>query len=194
MADAVGTVARQRRDRMALRFLLPAAVFALVAAALAWGLDRDPRALPSARIGEPVPEFSLPPVQGRALGLSSAHLEGQVSLVNVFASWCIPCRAEHPILMRLANGGTVPVFGLNYKDKPAEAAAFLDRLGDPYARTGADLDGRVAIDWGVYGVPETYIVAPDGRIAYRHAGPLTQDLVFKQIFPLLSRLRAEPKE
>ena len=193
MVEIAG-VGRSRPGRLAWRFLLPAAVFALVAAALAWGLGRDPRTLPSALIGKPVPDFFLPPVQGRALGLSSEHLKGQVSLVNVFASWCIPCRAEHPLLRRLARGGTVPVFGLNYKDKPAEAAAFLDQLGDPYERTGADLDGRVAVDWGVYGVPETYVVGPDGKIAYRHTGPMTQDVVFNQIFPLLSRLRAGAKE
>src|SRR5690606_23774008 len=98
-----------------------------------------------------VPSFDLPPVQGRSLGLASSNLTGEVSLVNVFASWCVACRAEHPLFMELAASGAVPLHGLNYKDRPEDAARWLDRLGDPYTRTGADLDGRVAIEWGVYG-------------------------------------------
>jgi len=165
--------------------------FAALGVLLAVGLRLDPRRIPSPLIGKPVPEFSLPPVKGRALGLSSADLVGGVSLVNVFASWCVACREEHPILMQLKERGVVPIHGLNYKDKPDDAAAWLDRHGDPYARTGADLDGRVAIDWGVYGVPETFVVDRRGRIAYKHIGPITPDVLQSKILPLIRELQHE---
>ncbi len=169
-------------------FLLPGLAFASVAAALAVGLGRDLRMIPSALIDKPVPRFSLPPVQGRKLGLSSADLTGRVSLVNVFASWCTACRYEHPVFMKLAREGTLPVHGLNYKDKPADAAAWLDQLGDPYARTGADLDGRAAIEWGVYGVPETFLVDAGGRIVFKHVGPVTEEVLAETIRPLAEKL------
>ncbi|MGD9724791.1 MAG: DsbE family thiol:disulfide interchange protein [Alphaproteobacteria bacterium] len=157
--------------------------------ALAWGLTRRPGERPSALIGKLVPAFDLPPVQGRTLGLASTDLNGEVSLVNVFASWCVACRAEHPLFMRLAGNKVVPVHGLNYKDAPEDAARWLDTLGDPYTRTGADRDGRVAIDWGVYGVPETFVVSTDGHIVRKHAGPLTQQDLDETILPLVERLR-----
>src|SRR5438094_473441 len=135
------------------------------------GLERDRDTLPSPLIGKAVLLFSLPPVEGRSLGLSTGDLGGDVALVNVFASWCVACREEHPVLMRLAARGTIPVHGLNYKDKLGDAAHWLDAMGDPYTRTGADLDGRVAIDWGVYGVPETFVV-DRGRIAFKQVGPI----------------------
>jgi cytochrome c biogenesis protein CcmG/thiol:disulfide interchange protein DsbE len=109
--------------------------------------------------------------------------------VNVFASWCVACRAEHPLLMRLAEEGQVPIHGLNYKDQPQDAADWLDRLGDPYTRTGADISGRVAIDWGVYGVPETFVVGSDGRIAHKHIGPIDEKALQEEILPLVRRLR-----
>lgn len=170
-------------------FALPAVAFGGVAAVLLTGLGRDPRTIPSALLGKPVPKFSLPPVQGRTLGLSSENLLGEVSLVNVFASWCTACLEEHPIFMRLRREGVVPVHGLNYKDAPPDAAAWLDRYGDPYTRTGADRDGRVGIEWGVYGVPETYVVGRDGRIHHRQVGPLTEDIVTRTIMPLIQELR-----
>ena len=136
-----------------LAALAPLAAFLGLGGFLAVGLTLNPREIPSPLIGKPVPEFSLPPVQGRTLGLSSADLKGEVSLVNVFASWCVACRAEHPLFMELKAKGIVPIHGLNYKDRPQDAEGWLNELGDPYTRTGADLDGRVAIDWGVYGVP-----------------------------------------
>ena len=114
-----------------------------------------------------------------------------MSLVNVFASWCVPCRAEHPLLLQLARDHTVPVHGLNHKDAPNDAAKWLDANGDPYARTGADIDGRVAIDWGVYGVPETFVVGADGIFAYKEIGPLTQEALDKTILPLVALLRKE---
>lgn len=163
--------------------------FLAIGAVLALGLDRNPRLIPSPLIGKPVPEFDLPPVKGRKLGLSSKDLRGQVSLVNVFASWCVACREEHPLLMELARGDVVPIHGLNYKDAPDDAAKWLDTLGDPYTRTGADRNGRVAIDWGVYGVPETFVIDPKGRIAYKHIGPVNAEVLNNKILPLIEKLR-----
>lgn len=136
-----------------------------------------------------MPEFNLPPVQGRTLGLSSSDLQGEVSLVNVFASWCTACRYEHPVFMRLQEDGVVPIHGINYKDRPRDAAKWLDELGDPYTRTGADLDGRVGIEWGVYGVPETYVIDRDGRIVFKQVGPVTPDIYHEKIGPLIKELR-----
>jgi cytochrome c biogenesis protein CcmG/thiol:disulfide interchange protein DsbE len=171
-----------------LLFVPPIAFVGLVIA-FTLSLDRDPSRLPSTLVGKPVPEFSLPPVQGRALGLASADLKGDVSLVNVFASWCVACREEHPLLMRMSAQGTVPIHGLNYKDKPDDAARWLDTMGDPYARTGADREGRVAIDWGVYGVPETYVIDREGRIAFKQIGPITPEILEHTILPIIARLR-----
>lgn len=169
--------------------LMPLLLFAGVVAVLAIGLTLNPREVPSPLIGKPVPEFALPAVKGRTLGLSGADLKGEVSLVNVFASWCVACRDEHPILMNLRSEGFVPIHGLNYKDRPEDAARWLDTLGDPYTRTGADLDGRVGIDWGVYGVPETFVVDRDGRIAYKHIGPVTPEVLEQKLRPLIAGLR-----
>jgi cytochrome c biogenesis protein CcmG/thiol:disulfide interchange protein DsbE len=166
-------------------------MFATLAALLGWALTHNPREIPSALIGKPVPQFSLPPVQGRTLGLSNADLVGEVSLVNVFASWCVACRDEHPLFMQLKAGGVVPIHGLNYKDQPDNAARWLNTLGDPYTRTGADRDGRVAIDWGVYGVPETFVTTKDGRIAHKHIGPLTPKDIEQTILPLVRRLQQQ---
>ncbi|XEU55696.1 DsbE family thiol:disulfide interchange protein [Tistrella mobilis] len=171
--------------------MLPVALFVGLTVALGWGLTRDPGVIPSALIGKPVPDFALPPVQGRRLGLSDTDLRGEVSLVNVFASWCTACRAGHPLFMRLAQSGAVPIHGLNYKDRPANAAGWLATLGDPYTRTGAELDGRVGIEWGVYGVPETFVVDADGRIAFKHIGPVTPQALKETILPLVERLRSK---
>ena len=179
---------RPRRHRY-LGYLVPMAIFALLAALLGWALTHNPREIPSALIGKPVSVFRLPPVQGRTLGLSNADLVGGVSLVNVFASWCVACREEHPLFMQLKADGVVPIHGLNYKDQPEHAARWLDTLGDPYTRTGADRDGRVAIDWGVYGVPETFVITKDGRIAHKHIGPLTPKDIEATILPLVRRLQ-----
>lgn len=167
----------------------PVAGFVGLSAVLGWGLTRDPRELPSTLIGRPVPDFNLPPVQGRKLGLSSGDLRSEVSLVNFFASWCVACRAEHPLLMAMARSGAATVHGINYKDAPADAARWLDMLGDPYTRTGADRDGRVGIEWGLYGVPETYVVSAEGRVMYKHAGPLTEQVRDTTIMPLIECLR-----
>jgi len=168
-------------------------VLVAVILTFAWALvrDRDPHEIPSALIGHEVPQFNLPAVKGRTLGLSSADLRGEVSLVNVFASWCVACREEHPLLLQMKAAGIVPIHGLNEKDKPDNAARWLNTLGDPYTRTGADLDGRVSIDWGVYGVPETFVVSKEGRIAYKHIGPLTLKVLDETIVPLIERLRRQ---
>jgi cytochrome c biogenesis protein CcmG, thiol:disulfide interchange protein DsbE len=170
-------------------FVLPVLAFLGISVGLAIGLTRDPSTLPSALLDKPAPVFDLPTVPGRdGEGLSTDDLRGQVSLVNIFASWCGPCRVEHPLLTRLADQG-ITVHGINYKDNPEAARAFLEELGDPYRRVGFDESGRVAIDWGVYGVPETYVVNAEGRIVHRHVGPLMPRDVQETILPLLEELR-----
>ena len=152
-------------------YLLPVLALIGLIVILAIGLTRDPTVVPSPLIGKSVPEFALPPLDGRAEGLSSDDLRNDVTLVNVFASWCVACRAEHPLFMELQRRGMVVVHGINYKDRPEDAKRWLADLGDPYTRIGADLDGQVSIDWGVYGVPETFLVDEDGVIRYKQIGP-----------------------
>jgi cytochrome c biogenesis protein CcmG, thiol:disulfide interchange protein DsbE len=180
-------------SRRRLLYAVPAVGFVGLAAIFAWGIGRDPSRLPSTLIGKPVPTFRLPPVAGRTLGLSSDDLHGEVSLVNVFASWCVACRFEHPLFLRLAQDKTVPIHGLNYKDRPEDAAHWLNTLGDPYTRTGADQDGRVAIEWGVYGVPETFVIGADGRVAHKHIGPVDEQTLNETILPMVERLRQQAK-
>ncbi len=187
MSAAAHGAARRR-----LVFLAPVLVFAALAGAFLWGLrpERNPRALPSALIDQPVPEFEAGPLAGLDVpGLAASDLKsGQVSLVNFFASWCIPCRAEHPILMDLAAAGTVAIHGVNYKNKPEEARQWLANLGNPYGRIGVDQSGRIGIDWGVSGVPETFIVDREGRIRYRHWGPIDGRAMKAIILPLVAEL------
>ena len=175
-----------------LRYLLPVFVFVGLAAALGVQLlTGDPSKVPSALIDKPVPEFALPPVQGfeEAGGFATGDLgQGEIALVNIFASWCGPCRVEHPLLMALAEAGTVPLYGINYKDTPEDAERWLGRLGNPYTLMGADLDGRTGIDWGVYGVPETFVVDGAGRIRHRHVGVLSQFDLDETILPLIEEL------
>jgi cytochrome c biogenesis protein CcmG, thiol:disulfide interchange protein DsbE len=187
--SSAGGVTRRR-----LIYATPALAFAGLVAVFASRLGVDPSRIPSNLIGKPVPVFRLPPVQGRTLGLSDADLIGDVSLVNVFASWCVACREEHPLLMQLASDEIVPIHGLDYEDTPENAARWLNTMGDPYTRTGADRDGRVAIDWGVYGVPETFVVGSDGIIAYKNIGPLTEDAFKETILPLIARLREQARK
>ncbi len=171
-----------------LLFVVPALVFVAIAGFLAVGLTRDPSNLPSALLDRPAPEFALPPLPGRdGSGFARANLGGGPALVNFFASWCVPCRIEHPVINRLAEAG-VTVHGINYKDKPEDALAWLAELGDPFALVGRDQDGRVGIDWGVYGVPETYVIDADGTIVHKHVGPLQPRDVERTILPLLESL------
>ena len=183
--------APRRRSRGRALVLLPAALFAALAAAFYWGLMNSDDRLPSALIGRAVPEFDLPPIEGRDDGLSSADLQGEVSIVNVWASWCVPCRVEMPLLVELAAQGTVPIHGINYKDAPDAALAFLDETGDPYTRIGADRSGRTSIDWGVYGLPETFVIDAQGRIAYKHVGPVARRSLEQDILPVVRRLQSE---
>jgi cytochrome c biogenesis protein CcmG/thiol:disulfide interchange protein DsbE len=170
-----------------LVYLLPILLFALLAGYFVLGLQRDPSLLPSALLDKPAPAFDLPGLGGKP-GLATADLAGHVVLVNFFASWCAPCREEHPLLMRLADEGKIVLYGVDYKDKPDDASRLLGQLGDPYRRIGVDRDGRTAIDFGLYGVPETYIVDQSGRIRYRQVGPITADDYERKLLPLLKQL------
>ena len=175
---------------------IPLAIAAIFGGFFLWGLnpDRDPNNIPSVLISQPAPEFDLAAVDGlETPGLSRADLVGNPRpvIVNVFASWCVPCRAENPLMVELADTGEVPIYGINYKDAADEAQAFLDELGNPFTRIGADRDGRVAIDWGVYGVPETYVIDAEGRIAHKHVGPFNRQILDTEILPLVRRLQEE---
>lgn len=185
-----GAQTPRRAKRFSLLAAFPAVVAIMLGTAFYWGLYNTNDVLPSTLIGRPVPEFVLPPIQGRQDGLTTGNLKGRVSLVNVWASWCVPCRAENPLMVELEKSGTVPIFGINYKDRADQALAFLRELGDPFTRIGADVSGRVAIDWGVYGVPETYVIDADGRIAFKHVGPFTRQILENEILPVVARLQA----
>ena len=184
--------ARPRSRRLWLA-LLPLGLFmALAAIFLAQLLSgRDNSVVPSALIGAEAPQTSLPPLDGTGLpGLDSTQFEGKVTLVNVWASWCAPCRQEHPLLMQMAQDPRIVVAGLNYKDRPENARRFLGELGNPYAQIGVDGNGRAAIDWGVYGVPETFLVGKDGRIAWKHVGPFTPDSIVTGLMPEIEKALA----
>ena len=172
-------------------FGLPLLIFLGMSTYFAIGLQKDPSLIPSALIDKPVPAFELPPLLADIPGLATADFGGEVVIVNVFASWCVPCRAEHPIITRLAEQESIPVFGLNWKDKKADATAWLQELGNPYSRIGHDLSGRAGIEWGVYGVPETYIIDKQGRIRFKQIGPLFPGLVAEKVLPIIRKLQAE---
>jgi cytochrome c biogenesis protein CcmG/thiol:disulfide interchange protein DsbE len=170
--------ATEKRSRLWL-VLLPVIVFAGLALLFWKGLSGSPNEVPSALIDKPVPDFLLNPVDGlKAPGFADEDLKkGKVTVVNVWASWCAPCRIEHPLLSELAKRTDIQLFGMNYKDEPQNAVEFLSTLGQPFAAVGMDRDGRAAIDWGVYGVPETFIVDGQGIIRYKHIGPLTEEAI-----------------
>lgn len=183
----------QQARRIPWLALLPLALFiALAGLFLVRLYSGDPQKLPSALIGKQVPQFALQSIEGSgAEGFAAADLtRGQVSLVNVFASWCVPCRDEHPYLMQMSKDPAlqamgVRIFGLNYKDEPQNARGFIAQYGDPYHRMGADRTGRAGIDWGVYGVPETFVVRGDGTIAYKHIGPITRESLRERLMPAI---------
>jgi cytochrome c biogenesis protein CcmG/thiol:disulfide interchange protein DsbE len=154
------------------------------------GLGLNPREVPSPLIDRPAPAFSLPRLDDPGKSIRREDLLGKVWVLNVWASWCAPCQQEHPLVIDLAKRTRVPVYGLNYKDQPGNARAWLQRLGDPYAATLIDFDGRVGIDWGVYGVPETFVIDTKGQVRYKHIGPLTEQAVRERIEPLLKQLGA----
>ncbi|GHA24182.1 thiol:disulfide interchange protein [Devosia pacifica] len=175
-----------------LLVLLPLVVLSALVGVFALSLDRDPGLVRSVLIDKPAPAFSLAAVEGLAVpGFSGEDLEGQVSVVNVFASWCVPCRAEHPLLERLKAETGVMLFGLNHNDTPDNATAFLDELGNPYDAVGADRDRRVSIDWGVYGVPETFVVNADGIITFKHVGPITERSLREEVLPAIAAAGGE---
>ena len=174
-----------------LFFLAPLSLFLIVGIYFAFGLQRDPSFIPSMLIDQPAPEFSLPPIQDYEEGFSSEDLKGQVSLVNIFGSWCIACQVEHPVLMQIKAEGGPPIYGLDWNDKPGAGTAWLRRHGDPYERVGDDADGRVAIDFGVTGAPETFVVDANGRIRHKHTGPITEQDWRNVLAPMVEELKNE---
>ncbi len=174
---------------------LPLGVFLALAVVFLFQLlsGRDAAVVPSALIGQLAPETKLPPLDGAGLpGLDTQSLKGKVTLVNVWASWCAPCRIEHPLLMELARDERIAIVGLNYKDSPENARRFLGELGNPYDAIGVDDAGRHAIDWGVYGVPETFLVGRDGTILKKHVGPLSPDALRASLMPEIEKALANP--
>jgi cytochrome c biogenesis protein CcmG/thiol:disulfide interchange protein DsbE len=175
-----------------MRYAIPIGVFVLLIAVLAVGLRLDPRYVPSPLIDKSVPEFSLPALRNGETSVSSSHLRNRPRLLNVWASWCVACRVEHPLLLSLAKTGQVDIVGLNYKDERADALAWLARHGDPYAQIVYDVEGRLGLDLGVYGVPETFIIDKNGIIRHKQVGPLNDDTLNQVILPMLSELASEP--
>lgn len=171
-----------------IRFAAPLGFFLLLVALLGYGLSLDPKKVPSPLIDKSAPDFSLPMLDAPSRKLAPGDLLGQVWVLNVWASWCISCRAEHAIITQLARENLVTIIGLNYKDQPQDAVNWLQQFGNPYTTSLIDLDGRVGIDWGVYGVPETFIIGADGNIRYKHIGPVTQDSLDNKLLPVIRAL------
>ena len=191
-ADAASSAPNPGTAWHRLGYLIPVLVFVVVGIGLGIGLTRDPSTLPSALLNKPVPVFKLPPIEGTdGEGFSNSDLaKPGPKVVNVFASWCVPCRAEHALIARIAREGFV-VYGLNYKDRARDVTSWLTELGDPYTAIGADVNGRVAIDWGVYGIPETFIIDDAGLIVHKKVGPLSARDLNETILPLLRELSGE---
>ena len=174
---------------MKARFVIPLALFFVLVAFLAVGLQRDPRQVPSPLIEKAAPGFTLPQLILPEKTFSPADMKGKIWMLNVWASWCVACKVEHPVLMDLKKMNIVPIIGLDYKDKRPDALKFLAQGGDPYDVSVMDADGRVGIDWGVYGVPETFIVDQKGIIRYKHIGPITTESLQKTILPIIEKLK-----
>jgi cytochrome c biogenesis protein CcmG/thiol:disulfide interchange protein DsbE len=170
------------------RFAIPLVLFILLVAFLAVGLRHDPHEVPSPLIDKPAPAFQLAQLRDPSQTFSAADMRGKVWLLNVWASWCVTCRDEHPLLLQYARSGALPLYGLNYKDNRKDALAWLGELGDPYVLSVSDNDGRVGIDYGVYGAPETYLIDRDGIIRFKQVGPVTPDIWQKTILPLAQQL------
>lgn len=171
------------------RFLVPLGLFVVVIGFLAAGLRLNPREVPSPLIDRPAPPFTLPQLADPGRSFSQQEMLGQVWMLNVWASWCASCRDEHPLLIELARSAVVPIYGLNYKDRRTEAQAWLKQFGDPYALSIMDADGRIGIDYGVYGVPETYVIDKQGVIRYKRIGPVTREVLDTRLLPLIRRLQ-----
>lgn len=173
------------------RYLIPLGIFLVLVVFLAIGLGRDPHEVPSPLINKAAPTFRLPQLKEPAKTFSAEDMRGKVWVLNVWASWCISCRDEHPLLLEYARSGAVPIYGLNYKDKPEDAISWLAELGDPYVLSAADLDGRVAIDYGVYGAPETYLIDQNGTIRHKHIGPVTRNVWSEKFLPLVQEMNRQ---
>ena len=173
------------------RFLLPLSIFVVVVGFLAVGLKLNPREIPSPLVGKAAPDFSQPQLYDPAKMFSPADMKGKVWLLNFWASWCGGCKTEHPVLMELARSGEVQIYGMDYKDKQDEAMAWLRQWGNPYSIIGMDDAGRVGINFGVYGVPETYVIDKQGVIRYKQIGPLNPDTVSQKIIPLVKQLESQ---
>lgn len=176
-----------------LRYLIPLGLFLVLVVFLAIGLTRgdDRDKLPSALINKPAPAFRLPQLNDPAKTFSAEEMRGKVWLLNVWASWCVACRDEHPHLLDYERSGVVPIYGLNYKDEREDAVAWIQELGDPYVLSAVDLDGRVGIDYGVYGAPETYVIDKSGTIRLKHVGPIMPDVWSEKILPLVQELNRQ---
>jgi cytochrome c biogenesis protein CcmG, thiol:disulfide interchange protein DsbE len=174
----------------ALKFLVPLAVFLLLAGFFAVGLTRDPRTVPSPFIDKPAPAFRLEQLHQPKLAFAPEDMKGKVWMLNVWASWCVSCRIEHPLLVEMARQKSVPIVGLNYKDKREDAMQWLAKFGDPYSLSAWDIDGRVGIDYGVYGAPETFLIDKQGVIRHKQIGPITPEALEKTILPLIRKLSA----
>lgn len=174
-----------------MRYLIPLFAFMVLAAFLLVGLSLNPRQVPSPLIDKPAPKFQLNQLHEPDKIMSSDENLGKVWMLNVWASWCVACRDEHPLLVQLAKAGIVPIYGLNYKDERSTALQWLKRFGDPYAINIVDSDGKVGIDYGVYGVPETYVIDKKGIIRHKHIGPVTVDSLEKTIIPLIKELQQQ---
>ena len=173
---------------MSKLFLIPLVLFAVLIFFLAIGLGHDPHRLPSALIDKPAPDFALPELRDPGKIISPNQMRGKVWLLNVWGSWCVACREEHPFLMEIARSKAVPIYGLSWKDKRDDALAVLSELGDPYVLTASDFDGRVAIDYGITGAPETYLIDKNGVIRYKEPGQLTPEIMEKTILPMVREL------
>jgi cytochrome c biogenesis protein CcmG/thiol:disulfide interchange protein DsbE len=187
--------AEKSPGRLRLLVLLPLAIFFGLAAIFMLQLfsGRNLSEIPSVLIGHAAPQTKLAPLDGIGVpGIDSAEFRGKVTVLNVWASWCAPCREEHPALLALAQDTRFTLAGMNYKDQPENAKKFLDEVGNPFALIGVDASGRTGLDWGVYGVPETFIVGKDGKIAYKHVGPLSEDSLERQLMPEIEKALAEP--
>jgi cytochrome c biogenesis protein CcmG, thiol:disulfide interchange protein DsbE len=188
MSDVANTVSSSAFTKV-WRYFLPLAIFFGLVWFLYKGLSLNPREVPSALINKPVPEFKLALLHDSEKTLTPADMKGQVWLMNVWGSWCVSCQYEHPVLNELAKQQVVPIIGFNWKDQPEDAKKWLKKFGDPYAKSVMDRDGRVAIDFGVYGAPETFVIDKVGMIRYKHTGPISPEDMKKKIVPLLQELK-----
>ncbi len=174
---------------MKARFLIPLALFGVLVGFLAVGLQRDPREVPSPLIQKPAPAFKVPQLVDADKTFSPEDMKGQVWMLNVWASWCVACRVEHPLLVEFGRSQIAPLIGLDYKDQRPAALKFLSQQGDPYKLSAYDIDGRVGIDYGVYGVPETFVIDKQGVIRHKQIGPITPEAMEKTILPLIEKLK-----